>query len=250
VAAALDDVARRVALAEPRRDERAAHDRHADLAAVQVAGDRERDPFGHGREEVGVVAEDDHRRAGRHVAQGAGRVGRAVARVLEARDPDAAGVARLVLEHGDPGGPQGGAHARAVVVPVVVAEDGDDAARGPEGGEAGRDGPRRHGRPEAHLGVDVVAEQQDEIGPARVDGVDEALEAILADVRRARVEVGDQRDAQPCERVRPAGECEVALADDAAARFVPQRPPGDGGGRGRDGARGGGCARTRHAAAG
>ena len=43
VAAVLDDVAARVALAVAGRDERAAHVRERDLAAVRVAGDRERD---------------------------------------------------------------------------------------------------------------------------------------------------------------------------------------------------------------
>ena len=55
VAPALDLVAAGVALAEPRRQERAADERHADLAAVQVAGHGERDTVGHLGEHVRVV---------------------------------------------------------------------------------------------------------------------------------------------------------------------------------------------------
>ena len=40
----LDDVAAHEALAVARRDERAPQERDRDLAAVRVAGDRERDP--------------------------------------------------------------------------------------------------------------------------------------------------------------------------------------------------------------
>ena len=55
----LHDVAARVALAVAGRDERAAHVRERDLAAVRVPGDRERDPLGHVRERVGLVLSHD-----------------------------------------------------------------------------------------------------------------------------------------------------------------------------------------------
>jgi len=228
VAAALDDVPAGVALAEARRHERAADQRHADLPAVQVARHGERNAVGHAREEVGVVACEDRRGAVGHVAQRPLDVGGAVARVLDARDPDVAGAHRVVLEHGDAGGAQGGAHAGAVVAPVVVAQDGDDAERGPQCREAPGDGRGRDARTEAHLGVDVVAEEQDEVGPLRIDRRDEARDALRAHVRRPGVEVGHERDAQAVERDRPAlAEVELALADAAAARLLPEGAPGD-----------------------
>ena len=163
MAAVLDDMARGVALAEPRRQERPPQERRADLAAVEVARHGQRDARGHAREQVRVVGEEDHGRSGRHVAQRVPDVRPAVAQVLDARDPQPARVGRLVLEHRDPRLAQRRAHPGAVVVPVVVAEHGDDAARRAQGAEAGGDGPRRDRAAERDLGVDVVAEQQDEV---------------------------------------------------------------------------------------
>jgi len=248
VAAVLHDVARGVALAEARRQEGPAHDRHPDLAAVEVARHGQGDARGHAREQIGVVGQEDHGRSGGHVAQRAADVRPAVAEVLDAGDPQPARVGRLVLEHRDPRFAQGGAHARAVVVPVVVAEHGDDAARRTQGAEAGGDGPRRDRAAERDLGIDVVAEQQDEVRAVRVDRRDEALDPLLADVRRAGVQVGEQRDPEAGELLRPAGESELALPDAVAARLLPERAPRDrrGGGAGGRRARGGGSARTRH----
>jgi len=248
VAAVLHDVARGVALAEPRRQERPPQERHPDLAAVEVARHRQGDVRGHAREEVRVVGEEDHGRSGGHVAQRAADVRPAVAEVLDAGDPQPARVGRLVLEHRDPRVLQRGAHPGAVVVPVVVAEHGDDATRRAQGAEAGGDRPRRDRAAERDLGVDVVAEQEDEVRAACVDRRDEALDPLLANVRRAGVQVGEQRDPEPGEVVRPAGEGEVALPDPVAARLLPERAPRDRGGGGAGGrrARGGGSARTRH----
>jgi len=237
VAAALDDVAAGVALAEPRRDERAAHERHADLPAVEVAGDGQRDAVGHLREQVRVVAEQDGRRVVGNVPQGAFDVRRLVAEVLDAGDPHVARAARLVLQHRDSRVAESRAHAGAVVAPVVVAEDRDDPERRPQPAEPRRHGRRRDARSEADLGIDVVAEQQDEVRRRRVHRGGDALDPLLADVRRAGVQVGDERDAQAVERGRPPlTEVELALADAVAPRLLPQRAPGD---RGRDESGGG-----------
>jgi len=244
VAAVLDHVPAGVALAEARRDERAADQRHADLAAVEVAGDRERDAVGDMREEVGVVAEQDRRGPVGDPAQRARDARLAMARVVDARDPHVAEAHRLVLEHRDPRRAQGGAHLGPLVRPVMVAHDRGDAERRPQRAEARRDRRRRDARAEAHLGVDVVAEQEDEVGPLRVHGRDEPLDALGADVRRARVQVRHERDPKAVEGRRPAvTEAELALANALATGLLPERAPGDRGrgkaGRGDAGGDGG-----------
>jgi len=245
VAAALDDMPARVALAVARRDDLAAQDRHGDLAAVRVAGDGERDAVGDVREQVGVVAQEQDGRAGGDGAHCPGDVGVARARIGDPGHVEAAEVRDLVLEHPDAGRAQRGGDALAAVAPVVVAEHGEDAERGVQLAEPPRDGLGRHGRAAADVGVDEVAEQQDEVGGARVDRGDQALDALLVDVRRAGVQVGDQRDAQSVELRRPARQAQLALADAPVARLVPQRAPGDGGrgeGDGRGAGRGGSSA--------
>ena len=154
--------------------------------------------------------------------------GRPVAKVLDAAIHSPPASVGLVLEHGDPRLAQCRAHPGAVVVPVVVAEHGDDAERRAQRAERGRRRrPGATGPPNATVGVDVVAEQQDEVRAARVDRRDEALDPLLADVRRAGVQVGEQRDPEPGERLRPAGQGEVALPDPVAARLLPERAPRD-----------------------
>jgi hypothetical protein len=241
VAAILDDVAARVALAEARGDERPADQRHADLAAVQVAGHGERDAVGHVRELVRVVAEEDHGGAVGNVAQRALDVGRAEARVLDARDPEVARAERVVLEDGDAVLAQCRAHTGAVVQPVVVAEHRDDAERRAQCGQALGHRPRRDARAEGHLGVDVVAEQEDEVRALGVDRGDDARDARGADVRRAGVQIGDERDAQAVEPGRPVcAEVERDIADAAAVRLVPEPAPRDGARREAGGGGGGG----------
>ena len=132
----------------------------------------------------------------------------------------------------------------------MVAEHGEHAEPRAQLAEPPGDRLGGDGRAEMDLGVDVVAEQQDEVGPAAVDRLDDARHALLADVRRAGMEVGDDRDAQPGERRRPVREAQGARPEAAVARLVPQRAPaerrggeGCGGGR-RDRERPGA---TRHA---
>jgi hypothetical protein len=249
VATVLDDVPARVALAEARRDHAPAQHGHRDLAAVGVARDRERDAVGDRGEHVGIVTEEDDGRVRRDVAQRDAHVRAARARVGEAGDVERADVDRRVLEHRDAGAAQGGGDPLAAVVPVVVAQDGEHAQPRVQPAEALGDGLGRDRAAATDVRVDEVAEQQREVGRALVDGGDEALDALLVDMRRAGVQVGDERDTEPVELGGPAREPQLALADPAAARLVPERAPGDGGRSdgGRGGAGRGGSSGALHA---
>ena len=94
-----------------------------------VAAERQRDALGDAREDVGVVAEQQHGRVVGHGGERAADVGRPLGGVGQAGDPQLLGHAReadrLVLEHADAGVAQRLGDPRPVVGPVVVAEHGD-----------------------------------------------------------------------------------------------------------------------------
>jgi hypothetical protein len=60
-----------------------------------------------------------------------------------------------------------------------------------------------------------------------VDGVDDGLQAVLADVRAAGVQVGDERHPQAVQSGRPVVELERVLGQFEAARLGPQRAVGE-----------------------
>src|SRR6516164_6857965 len=61
VTAVLDDVADRVALAETRRNDQPSDQGKGYLTAMGVAGNRQSDPVGNFREDVGIVGDNDDR---------------------------------------------------------------------------------------------------------------------------------------------------------------------------------------------
>ena len=88
------------------------------------------------------------------------------------------------------------ADAMSVVPPVVIAEDRPDAER--------RMQPCQFGAPERIVdrldrifvpGFEI-AEQDDEVGPQRIRGVDDARDLRQRDVRSAGMQVGDHRDGE------------------------------------------------------
>ena len=84
----------------------------------------------------------------------------------------------------------------AAGAPVVVAEDGDAAERRADPPERRRHVGRAQRLRERRVVVDVVAEQRDEVRALAVDERRDALDLLEAHVRRARVEVGDEREAE------------------------------------------------------
>ena len=135
------------------------------LAAMGVAGQRERHALGHMGENVGLVRQQDHRRVVRHLGQRAGQIVDALEAAPGLLAP-AADQGQLVAEAGQPEGMPilGETHrvvlvdrdahrlqcppadhrplARplrlAVVPPVVIAEDGVHPERGTEHAQRGR----------------------------------------------------------------------------------------------------------------
>jgi hypothetical protein len=129
-----------------------------------------------------------------------------------------------VLEHRDACLAQRGADAPPAVRPVVVAEHRRDAPAGAQAAERAGDRLGRDPRPP----VEEVAEEQRGVGLAGVHGGDEPRDPLGVDEAGTGVQVGHERDADARERVRPAREGELALADAQLARLAPQRAPGDG----------------------
>ncbi|HWV86301.1 MAG TPA: hypothetical protein VNZ62_12715 [Capillimicrobium sp.] len=197
MAAALHDVgAGGVAGAEARRDPRAARARDVDLPAVGVAGKGEGGPVRHAREDVGVVGEEED--GGFGVLDGFERsvgVGDALGGVADAGDVEpGSGRGGVVLEDGDAVVAEGLGYPVPAGEPVVVAEDGDDAAGCFEVVEAFRHALGRDLVAEVMVVVDVVAEEDDEIGPRPVHARDDVGQRVLVDLRRAGVEVRDDGD--------------------------------------------------------
>jgi 7,8-dihydro-6-hydroxymethylpterin-pyrophosphokinase len=102
----------------------------------------------------------------------------------------------------------------------VVAQDGHAAER--RQGRRDRLGRDRLGQ--RAVRVDVVAEQQHEVGARAPHPRGHARHERLVDLRRARVQVAHQRDAQAVERARPARQPQRVPADDEPARLDPRRP--------------------------
>jgi hypothetical protein len=93
----------------------------------------------------------------------------------------------------------------------VVAEHREHAERRAQGAEPHGDVPRREHVAEGDLVVDVVAEQDDEVGLLAVRAGDDGREPVQPDVRRPGVQVAEQRDPQAVQGGGPARQAQLGV---------------------------------------
>ena len=174
-----------------------------------VAGKRERHARGHIDKNIGLVRQQNDGVVGGDARQRPGQVvlaqESAVAKrmrdlVAEAGKPEAP--ARFAQQHGvvfhqrDAYFGQRGTHAIDVVPPVVIAEDGINAERRLEAGKLGRPGRVRHPLGDETMGGEKVAQHHDKIGVESLRGIDHLRNARDAHVGSARMQVGNDGDAE------------------------------------------------------
>ena len=97
------------------------------------------------------------------------------------------------------------------IAAVVVADHGEHPERRPQTGERGGDLFDRHVAREERPGVDVVAEQQADVGALGVDAVDDLVDLAILHMQGSGMQVGDDRDLQTIQRGRPARQIDLGL---------------------------------------
>lgn len=193
---------------------------------------------GDAREDVRVVREEDDRVFGACLPQRAFDVRRARPQVCDTGQPEAPPTRLdshgLVLKHVQTRPAQCTRDALAVVPPVVVPEHGVDAERRAQGPQLFGYRLRFDERAAEHAAAlaalvrraadDEVAGDEHEVGRLLVHTLDDFTQALQTHVRRADVQVCEQRDLQPPVLRAPTGHGQTDVTDDRPRRLQPERP--------------------------
>jgi hypothetical protein len=229
------------------------------LSAMRMAGERQGNTLGHGREDIRLVCHEQDRRIIADLLERSRQVVDTVEDdpatqttrphlaesklITEASKPEGSAIlrqpSRVVLVYWDAGRleramrPDGAASPHRcirIIPPVVIAENGMDAERRFETCEnAGPFGCRYVAMYEAVM-RHVVAEQQNEIGPERIRIGDDLFDPIEIHPRLARVDICDEGDPE-MQIMRPGSEARAVTHDAMAPRLHAERVTGEAEGR-------------------
>ena len=203
-----------------------------DLSAMRMARQVNGSAIRHLRKIGRIMGNDDHGGSHRYRLQrllGEGLPGGIIG---EPRDPERTArqfqMQRIVLQYHDASPFQGSPDAVAVEPPVMVAENGNHTERSFQAGE------HRCGRFRLDPGTaddavhDIVAEQQDQIGLAGIDPVDNCREPVQTDMRSSDMEIA--RNGEAYSLAGAVGERNVPFANSEQTGFDQHAPDADAGG--------------------
>jgi len=214
MAAAFNDVTSGEALAEFRWNNHRPGERQPHLAAMRVASQGECNSVRDEAEDVGIVRQQENRRATvGDCRQCGGQIMPTGPQVADACDPQQAGrrveVDGCVLNDGDADCFDCLPHAIVVEPAVVVAENGDDSTRRGESRQLDHTLFRRNEAPTEHTLNDKVAQNTDDVRQRRIGAIDRRVELGHPVERRSNVQIGEHRDTQGSFRQATPGSARV-----------------------------------------